>query len=449
MKRIFKLRGELAFFAIISVFVSIIIISLLKDSRIFDIKSKNEKIQYVNTKYINNLKKRLKEADFTSEDTYETISAPYYSDFRFYIVNKDGDVIVSTEKEIKKIDNEKIKDGKREFSIYKSNAALSEITGCDYLKDGYFLYFVFCGYTASSIPPELVSFLIFIIVFSLLSFGRINYIIIIKRSIKVITQEGFSHRVPLKYKNELRELAEDINYMASELQKEDEKRKEFLTNISHDLRTPLTSILGYLNMINEKKFEDEKEFQSYIHKVSKKSLFLKSMLDDLFQYSKLSSSDIQIEKEALYLQELLRQIIEEEKLEFQDHNLNLCLNLEQKSLTMKGDGELLVRAINNLLSNALKYSKENTIVNVSLSKKQIENKLYAAICVDNIPKEPIEEEEIKSFFERLYKKDKSRNGQGSGLGLSIAVEIAKIHDGFVEGRLENGSVQFELFLKID
>lgn len=140
--------------------------------------------------------------------------------------------------------------------------------------------------------------------------------------------------------------------MASELQKEDEKRKEFLTNISHDLRTPLTSILGYLNMINEKKFEDEKELQTYIDKVGKKSLFLKSMLDDLFQYSKLTSGDIQIENEAIYLQELLRQIVEEEKLEFQNHNLNLCLNLEKNPINIKGDGELLVRAINNLLSNA-------------------------------------------------------------------------------------------------
>ncbi|OFI05992.1 sensor histidine kinase YycG [Clostridium acetireducens DSM 10703] len=88
--------------------------------------------------------------------------------------------------------------------------------------------------------------------------------------------------------------------MASELEKEDEKRKEFLTNISHDLRTPLISILGYLNMIKEEKYEDEKELESYIDKINNKSLFLKSMLDDFFQYSKLSSRDIQFNKEYIY-----------------------------------------------------------------------------------------------------------------------------------------------------
>lgn len=134
--------------------ISIIVTAFLRDSSIFNFKSKNEKIKYVNTKYINYLKNYLKKNDLTNKNVYEMISAPYYSDFSFYIVNKDGDVIVSNKKEVKKINNGKIEDGKRDFSIYRSNAALSEITGCDYLKNGYFLYFVFCGYAFSSLPQK-------------------------------------------------------------------------------------------------------------------------------------------------------------------------------------------------------------------------------------------------------------------------------------------------------
>lgn len=445
MKRIIKLRGELAFFAIISVIVSLVITGLLRDSYIMNSKNKNARIQYVNTRYIDYLEEQLKNTDLTNKNAYEIISEPHYSGVDIYIVKKDGDVIASSKKEVKKIDDEKIQDGRRDISVYRSNYALSLVTGCDYLKDGYFLYFVYCGYTNSTLPTGIITFLLVIITFSLLSFGRINYIITIKRSINVITQGDFSYRVPLKYKNELRDLAEDINYMASELQKEDEKRKEFLTNISHDLRTPLTSVLGYLNMINEKKYEDEDELESYINKINKKSLFLKSMLDDLFQYSKLASGDVKIQNEVIYLQELLRQLIDEEKPEFQNHNLNLSLSLQQEPLNINGDGEMLVRAVNNLLSNALKYSKRNTTVNVVLSEKQEGNELYAVISVNNVPEEPIREEEIKSFFERLYKKDKSRNGLGSGLGLSIVKEIVRAHHGFVKGYMENGKICFDLF----
>ncbi len=213
-------------------------------------------------------------------------------------------------KDVKKITADKIEDGKKEVSAYKFNNALSEITICDCLKDGYYLYFVFSGYTTSGFATEMASLFIFMITFTLLSFGRITYIINVKKSIKIMAQGNLSHRVPLKYKNELRELAENINHMASDLQKEDEKRKEFLTNVSHDLRTPLTSILGYLNMVKEETYEDE----------------------------------------------------------------------------------------------------------------------------------------IKRFFERLYKKNKSRNQQGSGLGLSIVQEISKIHHGFIKGSIENEKIVFKLFI---
>ena len=255
---------------------------LARDANIINKKSKEKKIEFVYKNYVTPLKNDLKKIQLNDNTTYDLRSVK--SNYIFYVVNKNGDVILSNGKDVKKIAPDKIQDGKREFSTYKYNNVLSEIIFCEYLKDGYYLYVDFFGYTTSDRPTEISILFIFIIVFTLLSLGRINYIINIKRSIKIIAQGQLNHRVPLKYRNELRELAEDINHMASELEKEDEKRRTFLTNISHDLRTPLTSILGYLNMIKEEKYEDKKEFENYIDKINRKSLFLKSMLDDFFSY---------------------------------------------------------------------------------------------------------------------------------------------------------------------
>lgn len=449
MKRIINLKIELTFFALISLIVSVLVFLYLGNNGTLAFnKSDKERIEVINSLYLNYFKKDLKEIDLTDKNIYEKFDNMLNSHgFEFYIVKKNGDVIASPNKDIKKIDADKIIDGKREVFNLKSGKNMSQVTGCDYLKDGYYIYFFYLGRANSDVAATLFAIFTFIIVFALLSLGRINYIININKSIKIISQGNLSYRVPLKYRNELRELAEDINHLAEKLQKEDKKRKEFLTNISHDLRTPLTSILGYLNMIKEGKYEDEKEFESYINKINRKSLFLKSMLDDFFQYSKLSSKDIEFNNKIIYVQELTRQLVEEEEPVFRDNNLRLCLNLSKEQINIKGDGELLVRAVNNLLSNALKYSKKNTIVTIKTYKEIIEKETFSVISISNVPKEYIDEGEVENFFQRLYKKDKSRSEQGSGLGLSIVQEILRIHDGFVKGSIENGEVVFKLFVK--
>ncbi|MBU3173519.1 HAMP domain-containing sensor histidine kinase [Clostridium estertheticum] len=432
--------------AFISLVITIVACGFVRDSNILNNKSKEEKIQFVYKTYINSLKNDLKKTGYYDKKNHEKISSLLSREYSFYIVEKNGNVIVSNNSDVKKIDEYKIKDGKRVVDTYKYNNAISKITICDYLKDGHYLYFVFTGYTTTTFPTEVATIFIFIISFTLLSLSRINYIIDIKKSIKVISHKDHSHRIPLKYRNELTELAENINRMASEIQKEDEKQKEFLTNVSHDLRTPLTSIIGYLSMIKDGKFEDEKELQYYLDKINRKSLFLKSMLDDFFKYFKLLSNDIQVNNQVIYLQELIRQLIEEEAT-FKNNNLKLSSSLDEEQINIKGDSELLVRAITNLLSNALKYSKADTVVEIKLFKEIIDKEVFAVIYVSNIPKEPISKDELEMFFERLYKKNKARTEAGSGLGLSIVKEIMKVNHGFIKGNIENQKVTFKLFMK--
>lgn len=287
--------------------------------------------------------------------------------------------------------------------------------------------------------------IIFIIIFFLLIWRRISYISKIKSTVRNITEGNLSNRVPLKYKNELGELAEDINYMASKIEKEEKNRNEFMTNISHDLRTPLTTILGYINMIKNNKYESKYEFNNYVNIMNKKGIYLKNMLDDFFEYSKLSSSDIILEKHKFELNELVRQINEEEEDEFIQKGLKLSINLPQESIYIEADPSLLLRAVNNLLSNAVKYSRKNTVVEFNIRKETFNNVHYAVLSVSNIPEEPISKNDMKNFFERLYKKDSSRQKEGSGLGLSIVKNIVKLHGGFVKVYKQDNRLIFNMY----
>jgi signal transduction histidine kinase len=289
---------------------------------------------------------------------------------------------------------------------------------------------------------------IFIIVFFLLIWKRISYISKIKSTVRSIAEGDLSKRVPLKYKNELRELSEDINYMASRIEREEKNRNEFFTNISHDLRTPLTTILGYIDMIKNGKYDSKRELHDYIDIMDKKGLYLKSMLDDFFEYSKLSSKDIVLEKQCLELNELARQVAEEEEDEFIRKGLRFCLKLPLESVEIEADPNLFLRAVNNLLNNALKYSRNNTAVEFKIRKQEYNGNFYAVISVSNVPETPVGDENIENFFERLYKRDLSRKEEGSGLGLSIVREIVKHHSGFVKVCREDEKLVFKIFMDV-
>lgn len=454
MKRIFKLRSELAFFAAISLIIMAILEFSMREAILGPFVNSSQNI----IKYIYNVQLSAIEYQLKNIDVNNSIEAQkslnkfgyYLNRYVVFIVHKDGKVVASNNSEIKSVDVSEVVDGNKTFKYINDTKSVVRITGCDYLKDECYLYFIYSGYGMIEKFENfgiIISILIFVIVFFLLIWRRISYISKIESSLRSIATGNLSERVPLRYKNELRELAEDINYMTSKLEEEDKKRSEFLTNISHDLRTPLTTILGYINMIKNGKYASKDELNNYVDIMNKRSLYLKNMLDDFFQFSKLSSKDIVLEKQKLELNELVRQIAEEEENEFRQHGLELSLKLPQESIYVDIDCNLFLRAVNNLLSNALKYSKRNTKVEFCISKEKYNNEFYAVISVSNIAEEIIEDDEIAIFFERLYKKDLSRQNEGSGLGLSIVKDISKLHHGFVKAYKENVRLYFQIYIK--
>ncbi len=437
----------------ISLFLGIMISAAIKPA----LKSDNEIYNYVYKDYVKKLLSELKNPANTNEEKMKNIiNREWRRDYTLYLVDKDGKVIESSSGSVKDIDLKYIKDGliqvKHADNIEK-NKDVSDTTvrvkACYHINGDYFLLFDYLGYGQNDGNFYTVIFsviTIYLLSFSLLTSGRFAYLLKINKSIRVMAEGNLSNVVPVKYKNELTELAKDINFMAEELQKEDDKRKEFLTNISHDLRTPLTTITGYIKIIKEKKYDDTEEVGKFIGIMERKSNHLKYMIDDFFQYSKLASNDIDMNKDKLHLQELIRQTVVEEQAVFKQSQLELLLYLDNKDIIVFGDGELIFRAISNLLSNALKYSKMETKVEVVLGKENRDNISYAVVSVLSIPNEEISEEEVNKLFDRLYKKDKARAAEGSGLGLSIVKEIIKLHGGLVMARKEEEKIVFKLFI---
>ena len=287
MKKIFKLRSELVFSAVISVIVSLILAVFLREFVLGSfLNSYNDTPEYIHKNMITPVERDLKNMDMNDPgELQKYMSEEYSMTYYIFVVRKDGKVIASNNREIKSLDNNQIENGKKTFEFLNAHRDnLVKITRCDYVKDGYYLYYIYTGYGKldNSNIVGMMAVLIFIIVFFMLIWRRISYISQIKSTVRSIAEGDLSKRVPLKYKNELRELSEDVNYMASKIEREEKNRNEFFTNISHDLRTPLTTILGYIDMIKNGKYDSEHELNDYIDIMNRKGLYLKNMLDDFY-----------------------------------------------------------------------------------------------------------------------------------------------------------------------
>lgn len=308
------------------------------------------------------------------------------------------------------------------------------------------LVYMYENYLYNDLMMMIIWFLLSGIIFIILVASRVRYIEKIGEAVKEIAKGNLYNRVDIKYKNELTTLGEDINYMARELEFEDMNQRQFITNISHDLRTPLTTILGYSKMIENKVYSTEEELEKYISVINKKGNLLKTMLDDFFDYAKLSSKDIETENTLINLNEMIKQLLDEEEINFKNKNLIINRTIENKKIFIHGDPILIARAFNNLIGNAIKYSKENTIINISVKEESKEGVDYGIVYIENTPRNMLTEENINNFFKRLYKADKSRKEEGSGLGLAITKEIVKAHRGFIDVNLVNGEVLFKIGL---
>ena len=228
----------------------------------------------------------------------------------------------------------------------------------------------------------------------------------------------------------LKQMAEYINDIAGgftnaieQSLKSERLKTELITNVSHDIKTPLTSIINYVDLLKRENIEDEK-IKQYIDILNQKSLRLKKLIEDLVEASKVSSGNVKLNIEVIDLKELLAQTLGEFEDRFETKKLKIDLEMPKEEVKIKADNRYMYRVIENLFSNITKYSIDNSRVYISLTKQNDRIKLE----IKNISKDKlnISPDEL---MQRFVRGDKSRYTEGSGLGLSIAKSLTEMQGG--------------------
>ena len=276
---------------------------------------------------------------------------------------------------------------------------------------------------------------VFALSFWILQRKSFEYIDDILLAIKKISAGDLNTNIDVKGDNEFSEIAASINKMSEEIrvlmesERHNEKSKnEMITNIAHDLRTPLTSILGYLDLINKRDLSEEtkKEYLKIVYEKSKK---LQDLIESLFSFTKTNSSKLVLKIEKIDIIKLLCQLMEEFYPNFENKGITCSVNTNEGSCVIDGDGTLLARLFDNLINNAIKYGADGKRIDIKIS---VEKKIVK-IAVINYGK-VIPANELPLIFGKFYRVDQARNSNtgGTGLGLAIAKNITELHHGIID-----------------
>lgn len=251
-----------------------------------------------------------------------------------------------------------------------------------------------------------------------------------------IADGHFNHRIPFQLKGQMQRVVASVNALvdstikAMEDEREIERSKdELITNVSHDIRTPLTSIIGYLGLIEDKQYRSEEDILKYTHTAYLKSKQMKSLVDDLFEYTKVRQTDAPLQVQSLELNAMLEQIGASFELEANKKGMEINTILPDSPVKIEADPEKLARVFNNLITNALKYGSDGKNIYLQLIKVD-EKEIEIRISNDG---EPIPEKSLRQVFDRFYRVESSRSKEtgGTGLGLAIAQSIIELHHGYI------------------
>ncbi|HEY8888970.1 MAG TPA: HAMP domain-containing sensor histidine kinase [Clostridium sp.] len=306
--------------------------------------------------------------------------------------------------------------------------------------------------TDSRLPSLFISILSFLIIFYFITNKKMKYIEVVSKGLLEISKGNLDYRIKKYGKDELALLADNINYMAEELKnKIDSERKtektknDLITNVSHDLRTPLTSIKGYLELIKNKKYTEEKQLDQYASISYNQAEKLELLINDLFEYTKLANNAVKFEKQNITLNELLDQLIEELVPICENANVTITKKFIKEKTIVNVDPNKVARVFENLLINAIRYSLKPSDIRVILS---VDNG-FSVVSIQNKCEE-INDDNLSKIFDRFYRVEESRSSDtgGSGLGLAIAKSMVELQDGLIDVKYENGYISFNVKFKI-
>lgn len=317
---------------------------------------------------------------------------------------------------------------------------------------------------AAAMPPQQSEFqflIIILIIISGIAIFTLYFLILTKKfsvylkqivnGINKISQGDLSARIYINDEGEfgiigkrLNSMAEDIQTLMENERKSEKVKNDLITNVAHDLRTPLTSVIGYLDLTIREPDMDTEKRKKYIQVAYDKALRLEKLIGDLFSFTKFNSEEIKLHLTEIDIVKLMEQMMDEFYPSFQDAGLKFDFSTDCESAVVLADGDLLARAFSNLISNAVKYGKDGKRLRVRVTQ----NESNVKVAVINYG-EVIPQKDLGHIFDRFYRVENSRNLEtgGTGLGLAIAKRAVLLHGGTINASSTLEGTVFEITLK--
>ena len=320
--------------------------------------------------------------------------------------------------------------------------------------------FIFFAFNNS---PELI------VIFELMLVGIILYKIIkgaknydkIERQLKEMYEGNNKNKLDIdEFSNEFKNSVKYINDISNGVEnaiqdriKSERLKAELITNVSHDIKTPLTSIINYVDLLKQENIQNQKA-KEYIEILDNKSQRLKKLTEDLVEASKVSTGNIALNLEKINIVELIKQAVGEFEDKFEKRGLNTIINCEENEINIMADSRYMYRIIENLFSNISKYALDNSRVYVDIMANlanwdQVPNypNNHVIIEIKNISKEKLNIT-AEELMQRFVRGDRSRTTDGSGLGISIAQNLTELQNGkfnlILDGDLFKVELKFEM-----
>ncbi|MBC8542036.1 sensor histidine kinase [Bianquea renquensis] len=296
------------------------------------------------------------------------------------------------------------------------------------------VYYSLLFKTALRMGILILGFIIFILVFILLLHHKIRYIKIIEKGLKIIETGSLEYQIPVRGKDELASLAVSINNMSQALYERLEaeeslkqEKSQIVTSLSHDIRTPLTSVICYLDLISDKRYDSPQKMEDYLHKARDKAYQMKEMADNLFEHTLASNEAIPFQYETVDGNELVGQLVSEYIYLLEDQHFTVDFQDSiETAFKLKADIHQLRRVFDNLCSNAVKYAATETPIRLKI---YVQNQMLHIIQSNAIRKTAIVRD-------------------SSGIGVKTCQIIARRHEGSCTSTTSHGDYRFELLLPV-
>lgn len=296
----------------------------------------------------------------------------------------------------------------------------------------------------------LIGIILFSVSFFVLENWKINFITDVYHGIRRLAEGDLDTHVEIVGDDEFSEIALEVNHLGEKIKdliekerKSEKTKHELITNIAHDLRTPLTSIIGYVELLHTNDMLTDEQRKQYTAIVLNKAKRLESLIEDLFGLTKLNYGKITMNVEGIDIVKLLEQLLEEAYPSFMENDLEYEIKTNESKIVINGDGNLLARLFDNIISNAVKYGKDGKKVQVVITGEE----KSVTVRIINFGK-IIPEEELPYIFDKFYRVEQSRSEEtgGTGLGLAIAKDITELHGGTI--RAESSLKGTEFIVKL-